>query len=58
MYVPGVRNTDDCIHAFESSDEKFVGQNACCIFKAEETMVCEDGSNAHEVGMKYSFMTD
>lgn len=50
-YEPGMWDTDDRIYVFESSDKKFVGQNACRIFEAKETVISEDCANTHEVRM-------
>jgi hypothetical protein len=52
-----MRNTDDSIHIFQRSNHEFICENASSIIEAKETMVCENGPNAHEMRMQNAFMT-
>jgi hypothetical protein len=57
-YKPGVRDADDGIHVLERSNEKFVGQNACGVFEAEETVISEYCADPHEMRMQNAFMAN
>jgi exopolysaccharide biosynthesis predicted pyruvyltransferase EpsI len=52
-----MRNADDSIYVFQRADHEFVRENASSVIEAKETMVRENGPNAHEMRMKEALMT-
>jgi len=51
-----MRNTYDGIHVFQRPDHKFICQNAGSVIEAKETVVRENGPNAHEMRVKDAFV--
>lgn len=49
-------HTDDMVNITESELEKLVGEDASCVCKAKQTMVCEDCPQPHGSCMQYGLI--
>jgi hypothetical protein len=49
-------HTDDMVNVAECELQELVGEYAASICKAEQTVICKDGPQAHGPGMQNSFV--
>ena len=57
VLLAGVAHTYYVVHVAEGELQHLVGENAGCIGKAEERVVCKDRANAHRSCMQDGFVT-
>lgn len=56
--LPRMRDTNHSIDIFECGSQEFVGQDACCVFEPEQTVIRKHRPYTEKVRMQNAFLSE